>query len=110
MLFETSQQGNLFIVRPLDNRLDARSAESFKENLAIWIAQSHRIIVLDLARVTFVDSSGLGAMVAVLKMMGKDGKVAVCSLQAPVLALFKLTRMDKVFAIFADVEAAILAL
>lgn len=106
MLFETTKQHHVLIVKPLDTRLDARIADSFKTNMAQWIAESHRAMVLDLSLVNFIDSSGLGAIVAVLKLMGKNGQIAVCGLQPPVLALFKLTRMDKVFAIFSDADTA----
>jgi anti-sigma B factor antagonist len=110
MLFETEKQGEVLIVRPLDMRLDASDAESFKEKLGQWIAEPNHAIVLDLCLVNFVDSSGLGAVVSVLKMMGKSGRIVVCNLQSPVGALFKLTRMDKVFSIFDDVTTAVAAL
>ena len=109
MLFETENRGSVLVVRPLDMRIDANDAESFKSGLIEWINASNRAIVLDLSFVNFVDSSGLGAIVAVLKYMGKEGRIVVCNLQAPVSALFKLTRMDKVFSIFDDVETAIAA-
>lgn len=109
MLFETEKKDAVLIVKLLDARLDARGADSFKEHFALWIAQSHPVILLDLSLVSFVDSSGLGAMVAVLKRVGKSGQLRLCGLQPPVLALFKLTRMDQVFAIFEDADAALAA-
>lgn len=109
MLFETEKRGDVLIVRPLDVRLDANDAESFKTGLIGWIDQQNQAIVLDLGVVNFVDSSGLGAVVAVLKYMGKNGRIVVSNLQPPVAALFKLTRMDKVFSIFDDLELAVAA-
>lgn len=109
MLFETEKQGEVLIVRPLESRLDASDAENFKSSLLGWINESNNAIVLDLSFVNFVDSSGLGAIVSVLKQMGKNGRIVVCSLQTPVSALFKLTRMDKVFSIFDDVATAVTA-
>lgn len=109
MLFETEKQGAVLIVRPLESRLDASDAESFKSSLVDWINEPNSAIVLDFSFVNFVDSSGLGAIVSVLKLMGKNGRIVVCNLQAPVSALFKLTRMDKVFSIFDDVATAVTA-
>ncbi len=106
MLFETENRGRVLVIRPLDMRIDANDADSFKTGMMSWIDASNRAVVLDLSFVNFVDSSGLGAIVAVLKYIGKEGRIVVCNLQAPVSALFKLTRMDKVFAIFEDVDAA----
>ena len=63
MLFETENRGSVLVVRPLDMRIDANDAESFKSGLIEWINASNRAIVLDLSFVNFVDSSGLGAIV-----------------------------------------------
>jgi anti-sigma B factor antagonist len=109
MLFETEKQGEVLIVRPLESRLDASDAESFKSGLLGWINEPNNAIVLDFSYINFVDSSGLGAIVSVLKQMGRNGRIVVCNLQPPVSALFKLTRMDKVFSIFDDVETAVAA-
>jgi anti-sigma B factor antagonist len=49
--------------------------------------------------VDFMDSSGLGAMVSVLKTLGGAGALTVCNVKGGVLSLLKLTRMDKVFTI-----------
>jgi anti-sigma B factor antagonist len=61
---------------------------------------------MDLASVTFMDSSGLGAMVAALKSL--DGRrLELCGLTGAVDKVFTLTRMDKVFVIHVDADQAI---
>jgi anti-sigma B factor antagonist len=63
--------------------------------------------VIDMSGVDFIDSTGLGALVAVLKVSGRNGAVVVAGAQAPVVMLFKLTRMDKVFRMYpSNAEAA----
>jgi anti-sigma B factor antagonist len=63
-------------------------------------------VVLDLGQVTFVDSSGLGAIVAVMKSMGDGRRLDLASLTPDVAKVFRLTRMDTVFLIHADLDRA----
>ena len=77
---------------------------------AVAMAAGHvgaaRRVVLDLSRVTFVDSSGLGAIVAAMKMLAPDRRLDLAGLQTNVERVFRLTRMDTVFVIHADAGAA----
>jgi len=65
---------------------------------------------LDLSEVTFIDSSGLGALIASLKVIGDDGEIALCGAREAVANMFKLTRMNKVFRMFSVPEDAAAAL
>jgi len=56
-------------------------------------------VVLDLSRVDFLDSSGLGAVVAMMKMAGPGRRVELAGLTPTVEKVFRLTRMDRVFTI-----------
>jgi anti-sigma B factor antagonist len=94
-----THQSGVAIVELSTKRLDASVAPLFKEQLLEIVRGGERRIVIDLSEVTFVDSSGLGAMVSVLKALGGQGALAVCGARSSVLELFRLTRMDKVFAI-----------
>ena len=53
-----------------------------------------------------MDSSSLGAMVAVLKQVGGTGKMVILGASGAVLELFKLTRMDRIFTLTDDMETA----
>ncbi|KAA3621170.1 MAG: anti-sigma factor antagonist, partial [Proteobacteria bacterium] len=63
--------------------------------------------VLDLHRVNFIDSSGLGAIVSILKTLGAEGNIAISGLRDGTLAMFRLTRMDRVFGLFDDIDDAV---
>jgi anti-sigma B factor antagonist len=67
-------------------------------------------MVLDLGAVSFIDSSGLGALVSSLKSMGKNGDLVICGAQSAVASMFKLTRMDKVFRMYPSAQEAASAL
>ena len=78
----------------------------FKENFRGLMDDGIGHYVLDLSEVGFLDSSGLGAVVAVFKLVGPEKRFDLAGLQPAVARVFQLTRMDSVFAIFDDAEAA----
>jgi anti-sigma B factor antagonist len=89
-------------------RLDFLSSSSAREHFSRAIADGHRKIVVDLSRVTFVDSSGLGALVAGLKSARQaSGDLRIASAPEQAMAVLKLTSLDRVFRIHATVEDAI---
>jgi anti-sigma B factor antagonist len=84
-------------------RIDAACAIRFKDRMREVLMHPARRVVLDLSQVTFLDSSGLGALVAVRKLFA-DGRVLQLSGLTPnVRKVFRLTRMDSVFTLLDDV-------
>jgi anti-sigma B factor antagonist len=110
MRFEENKVGEVLVAKVLDDRIAADVAPRFKAHLAEYMSKGNHAIVLDLAQVSFIDSSGLGALVSSLKSMGKDGDLVVSGVRGPVASMFKLTRMDKVFRMFDNNDAAVEAL
>lgn len=110
MQLDQRSTDNALIVTPLEERLDARVATDFKERMAELIASGNTKIVLDLSKVEFIDSSGLGAIVSSLKRMGGRGDLVVCGLQETTMTMFRLTRMDRVFQVFDSEQQAVSAL
>ena len=102
--------GNYLVLEILESRLGADKATAFKEAVGLHIADGPVSLILDLAKVNFIDSSGLGAILGVLKRMPKGGDIAICGITKPVSNMFKLTRMDRVFTLCATVEDAVSAL
>jgi len=99
-------RGSDLVVRVEESRLDAAIAIRFKDEMRERLAAGHARVVLDLSRVEFLDSSGLGAVVAVLKEVGPGQTFALAGLTGNVEKVFRLTRMDSVFNIYPDVESA----
>lgn len=64
-------------------------------------------VVLDMSRVGFLDSSGLGALVAVMKFLAPARRLELACLQPNVEKVLKLTRMDTVFHIHETVAQAV---
>lgn len=88
-------------------RLTAVSAPVFRKNVCNKIGSFQKIVILDLAQVVFIDSSGLGALVAAFKLLPSEGKLLLCGVGENVRHLFKLTRMDSIFSLYPDVSQAI---
>ena len=89
-----------------DRRIDAAIAIAFKDRMRELTDNGPERIVLDLAKVDFVDSSGLGAIVATMKALGGDRKLELAGLTPTVDKVFRLTRMDTVFAIHPNTDVA----
>lgn len=101
------KKGSVVVVKPLEKRMDATIAADFKTQMGVLINEGQAIFVLDLSEVDFVDSSGLGAIVASLKMLGGKGDLVIASAGEKVMKLFKLTRMDRVFQVFPTSDEAL---
>lgn len=110
MNLEEKLVDGVLVLRLTEKRLDASVAAAFKEKVAGHIDQGHKLILLDMGNVDFIDSSGLGAMVSCLKLAGVRGRIALCDVAGPVLSMLQLTRMDKVFAVHPTAEQALAAL
>ena len=106
-LVSVTEENGVVVLTPTVRRLDASVAPAFKQAVVALIDGGKQRLVLDLVGVEFIDSSGLGAMVSILKALGGKGALCLCGAQGAVLALFKLTRMDKVFTLFATRTEAI---
>jgi anti-sigma B factor antagonist len=92
-------QGDCLVVTACENRIDAACAIQFKEQMRALTTSASARVMLDLSCVDFLDSSGLGAVVAVMKLLGPDRKLELVGLTPTVAKVFRLTRMDTVFTI-----------
>jgi anti-sigma B factor antagonist len=103
--------GRVLVARASERRLDARIAADFKQQLFDAVDAGPPLIALDLSGVDFIDSSGLGSIVAALKHVGDGGALVIVGARPAVLSLLRLTRMDKVLRLYdgeADAIAALL--
>ncbi len=93
-------------IMPVDE-LDAGNAPEFKRDIASTL-QANTKLVLDLSRLRFVDSSGLGAILSCLRQLSaKNGDLKLCGMSKQVRAAFELVRMHRVFDITGTREEAV---
>lgn len=90
---------DVLIVSVQEARLDAAVATPFKDAMRRTIEAGGATVLLDLGHVDFLDSSGLGALIAVLKAMPPNRQLVLCGVQPNVWRVLRLTRMDSVFTI-----------
>lgn len=107
MKISTRTEGDICILCVEEARIDAAAALAFKEGVRSAAAEAPPMVILDLQQVTFIDSSGLGAIVAILKHVTPDRKLVLAGLTPAVQRVFELTRMDKVFALYPTLDAAL---
>ncbi|MEH2348275.1 MAG: STAS domain-containing protein [Nostoc sp.] len=90
----------------LNGNLNATTSQEFRQNITDILEGGARIVLVDFKDVTFMDSSGLGALVLAFKTLrAADTKLVLCSINEQVRILFELTNMDKVFEIFPNQDA-----
>lgn len=99
--------GNARIITVAEPRIDAAVAIQFKDQMREMTENGPALVVLDLSAVDFLDSSGLGAVVAAMKQVGSERKLELAGLTETVAKVFRLTRMDTVFRIHDDTATAI---
>lgn len=99
MKLHSERCGEELLVVVEEGRLDAAVATAFKDRMRQAIAQGGSPVVLDLSRVDFMDSSGLGALISVLKAMPQGRRLELQGLRPNVERVLRLTRMDSVFVV-----------
>ncbi len=99
MDIHSNLRDDVLIVTASISRIDAACAIQFKDKMRELTRNAPKRVVLDLATVDFVDSSGLGAIVAAMKQLGLNTKLELAALTPTVEKVFRLTRMDSVFVI-----------
>ncbi|MBW4563027.1 MAG: STAS domain-containing protein [Mojavia pulchra JT2-VF2] len=89
----------------LGGSINAATSQDLRQNLISFIEKGAKVVLVDFQDVTFMDSSGLGALVLAFKSLrAADIKLVLCSINEQVKILFELTSMDKVFEIFPSKE------
>jgi anti-sigma B factor antagonist len=97
-------------VLPLEGEIDLHVSPTVTASLNIMIEKKPKQLVIDLSRVTYIDSAGLAAFIeGMQKVEAYGGKFALASLQETVRSIFEISRLDQVFRIFPDVDAALAA-
>ncbi len=102
---EVYNQGRTRVVRVNLNHVTAGVAADFRASVVPLARGWSGAVTLDLSAVGFMDSTGLGALVAVVKELGAD-RCSLCGTSPTLRTLLRLTRMDRVFRQFESAVAA----
>lgn len=97
------------IITPEFERLDVRNTLPFKANLIDLIEKEQKYqVVIDLHRLNFMDSSGVGVFLALLRFIHtKGGELKISSITQPVRTILELVSLNKILEIYNTSDDAI---
>jgi anti-sigma B factor antagonist len=107
MEMDTELAGEQAVIR-LTGRLTMVSAPRLRQVVTETVGSGHTRVVLDLEGCEFVDSSGLGALVAGLKTARQaGGDLRIARVRPQVSTVLELTNLDRVLRSYPSVDRAL---
>ena len=104
---DVHHDADYLLLRPRGD-LDLHSCHLFRERLTDLMRESERPLVLDLSDLLFIDSSGLGALLTMLRVPEeRRPRVVLSPADGPVRRLLRTTRLDMLLTIHPSLEAAL---
>jgi anti-anti-sigma factor len=98
------------IVLQPQNCLDSQAGTLLQQQLAEILPDRHKLWIIDMTAVDFIDSSGICALVGGLNAARQRGcRLVICNLSATVRLIFEITQLDQLFEIFDSCEQVISA-
>lgn len=95
--FET--EGEVMIARITEARIDAARTEAFREAMLPAIKSDAPCLRLDMGEVVFLDSTALGAIVALTKRLGPGRRLELAQVGPRLMRIFELTGMNRVLTV-----------
>src|SRR6266550_1804915 len=97
-------------VLPLKGEVDLHVSPAVTESLNAMIKKKPERIVIDLSGATYIDSAGVAALIlAMQEVEAYGGKFFLSGLQETLRSIFETSRLDRIFRVFPDVDAALAA-
>ena len=97
-------------VLPLEGDIDLHISPVITETLNAMIKKKPERIVIDLSRATYIDSAGVAAlMLAKQEVEAYGGKFFLSGVQETIRLILETSRLDRIFWIFPDIDAALAA-
>src|SRR5881394_1542535 len=97
-------------VLPLEGDIDLHVSPVVTEALNAMIKKTPERIVIDLSRATYIDSAGVAAlMIAKQDVEAYGGKFFLSGVQETIRLILETSRLDRIFWIFPDADAALAA-
>lgn len=94
----------------MEGDIDVNSSPELKKTFDKLISKKDPKILVNLSKVTYVDSSGLATLVGILKgIRSYGGKMKLANMSPKIKSLFEITKLDKLFDITANEQEAISA-
>jgi anti-sigma B factor antagonist len=95
-------------VLPLEGEIDLHVSPEVAKELRAMVAKKPKVLVVDLEKVTYFDSSGLAVLIEAMQNVQQyGGRLAITNVKESVQHIFEIARLDQVFQIFPDVGSAL---
>ncbi len=96
------------LVISLEGELDVENSTSFRSKVRNKESSEHPNLVIDLTKVNYIDSSGLGALIALQKdARFNGGALSVVGASEQIKRVMKMTNLDKLFELYSTLEEAL---
>jgi anti-sigma B factor antagonist len=108
MELETRDDGGVTIITVRGDLVIGDAETGFKKTITRLIEEGRVNLLVDLSSVGFLDSSGLGALVRALTNTQKEGgQTKLLNAGPQIRKLLQMTKLDSVFELHEDMEAAV---
>ena len=108
MDLETRDDGGVTIITVAGDLVIGDAGTNFKKTVTRLLEEGRVNLLIDLSAVGFLDSSGLGALVRALTNSQKEGgQTKLLNAGPQIRKLLQMTKLDSVFEIHEDMEAAV---
>lgn len=99
------------VILKIKGDVDLYSSPQVRSQIIALVNNKHINLLVDFTDVTYMDSSGVATLVEALQLTNKNkGKLRLFQLKQAIRDVFELSRLDKVFDIFEDEQAALLGI
>lgn len=95
-LFTHRDDGRATVFEVATDRIDASIARDLKTGIREALGGQSRVVI-DMSKVNFIDSSGLGALVSVRQSLGEHGEMRLTNTGPFVSKVLRLTKLDQIF-------------
>lgn len=106
MLVEVKQSPQATIIKIKSKVLDASNTKLFRMELMKLYEQGKRNFIIDFSDVRFIDSSGIGALLSIYKVLGSEGSLCFCCVDKDVNQILQMVNLSNLFTFYATVEEA----
>lgn len=109
MEYDTKKENNILIITPKGNSLDAKDVSHFKSSVTETIRDEEASgVILDLKNLHFIDSSGLGSLLSILRAVNMQGSdLRLSNMNKEIRTMFQLVKMHKIFEIYNSTQEAL---
>jgi len=108
-MLDRRQVGEIPVIALADPaEIDFNNSDRFKQAFLDLLQSDDQAVVFDGSAVQFFDSSGLGALLPIQRLLDqRGGRFVVAGLSRPVLEIFRMVGFDELIPIFDDIPSAV---